>query len=195
MDELYYTDITVYGFHGCQRTIADKLLSGEKIFRVSENKFDWLGHGIYFWENDWPRANVWATERFGKEGCVLGARINLESCFDLSNSYARSFLREAYESLAFVATQTGSLLPENRRGSRDLGNPDDRKLRYLDCAVINYAFDLVRETYPDLAFDSVRGAFQEGYELFPGSSIRESDHIQLCIRNPACIQSLFEPEF
>lgn len=42
-------------------------------------------------------------------------------------------------------------------------------------------------------FDTVRSAFIEGYELYPGSTFREKNHIQICVRNPACIKSYFWP--
>src|SRR5690606_4350330 len=42
-------------------------------------------------------------------------------------------------------------------------------------------------------FDSVRGVFWEGAELYPNAGFREKDHIQLCIRNPNCIKGYFYP--
>ena len=39
----------VLGYHGCDQSIADRLLAGGA-FRKSRNDYDWLGHGIYFWE-------------------------------------------------------------------------------------------------------------------------------------------------
>jgi hypothetical protein len=42
-------------------------------------------------------------------------------------------------------------------------------------------------------FDSVRGVFWEGRELYPNAGFREKDHIQICIRNPNCIKGFFYP--
>ena len=42
-------------------------------------------------------------------------------------------------------------------------------------------------------FDSVRSAFIEGDELYPGSTFREKNHIQICVRNLACIKGYFWP--
>jgi hypothetical protein len=44
------------------------------------------------------------------------------------------------------------------------------------------------------AFDSVRGVFVEGKELYPSAGFREKNHIQLCIRNPNCIKGYFHPQ-
>ena len=43
------------------------------------------------------------------------------------------------------------------------------------------------------AFDSIRGVFFEGDELYPGAGFKEKDHIQICIRNPNCIKGYFLP--
>ena len=46
----------ILGFHGCDNSISLKVLVGEESLRSSENEYDWLGHGIYFWENSDSRA-------------------------------------------------------------------------------------------------------------------------------------------
>ncbi len=88
MKELFYSDIIVYGFHGCSVEIQKKILENKQPFVPSENKYDWLGSGIYFWENDPHRALEWASEKH-ELGAVVGAKIKLGNCFDLSNIYAR----------------------------------------------------------------------------------------------------------
>jgi hypothetical protein len=40
------------GYHGCDRNLAGRIVAGETELKPSENAWDWLGHGIYFWE-DW----------------------------------------------------------------------------------------------------------------------------------------------
>jgi hypothetical protein len=46
----------VLGFHGCDKTIAERILLHEVKMRSSDNDYDWLGPGIYFWENNPQRA-------------------------------------------------------------------------------------------------------------------------------------------
>jgi hypothetical protein len=37
----------VLGYHGCDRVVGERLLRGTP-FRPSDNEYDWLGPGIYF---------------------------------------------------------------------------------------------------------------------------------------------------
>ena len=77
----------VLGFHGCDRSVGESILRGEQThLEPSQNDYDWLGTGIYFWESDPLRALEFAQER--AEGAknsrgditvpfVVGAVINL----------------------------------------------------------------------------------------------------------------------
>lgn len=42
----------VLGFHGCDASVGEAVLSGKKWLEPSENRYDWLGSGIYFWEGN-----------------------------------------------------------------------------------------------------------------------------------------------
>jgi hypothetical protein len=50
MDLLSYQR-TVFGFHGCDKRVADAVLTGKTKLSASENAYDWLARGIYFWEH------------------------------------------------------------------------------------------------------------------------------------------------
>ena len=50
----------VYGYHGCCKSVADSILSGLDVLLSSDNDYDWLGTGIYFWEEAPARAYEWA---------------------------------------------------------------------------------------------------------------------------------------
>ena len=52
----------VLGYHGCDLSLVKQLLSAETQLNFSKNTYDWLGHGIYFWENAPFRAMEWAIE-------------------------------------------------------------------------------------------------------------------------------------
>ena len=45
----------------------------------------------------------------------------------------------------------------------------------------------------EAAFDSVRGLFPEGEELYPGAGFRDRNHIQIAVCNQALILGLFYP--
>ena len=40
-------------------------------------------------------------------------------------------------------------------------------------------------------FDSVRGVFFEGENLYPNAGFKAKNHIQVCVRNPNCIKGFF----
>ena len=71
------------------------MLSGKAKFLKSENDYDWLGPGVYFWEANPQRALEFATEKRGRaEGIqkpfVVGGVIDLGLC--LEDVYKRQLL-------------------------------------------------------------------------------------------------------
>ena len=40
----------IIGYHGCDARVADQVIRTGGILQPSENEYDWLGSGIYFWE-------------------------------------------------------------------------------------------------------------------------------------------------
>lgn len=194
MNPFHYCNVIVYGFHGCSTDVKSRILSGSAIFNKSGNRYDWLGPGVYFWENDYLRAQSWAREVHGTNAAVVGARIQLGHCFDISNSFAKDILKIAYEDLqADLATTQLSMLI-NKPHPRKKGNPDDKVLRYLDKVVIDYAMAISQRNQPNKLYDTVRAPFQEGFPVYPGSAFREHDHIHLCVRNAELLVDLFDPE-
>jgi len=167
----------VFGFHGCERAVAERVLAGKEDLRQSANPYDWLGTGIYFWENAPERALQWARDQKKKEPCVIGAVIQLSTCLNLMDKGSAEEIRGAYDE----ALAAGSPLPVNRD-----------KRHGLDMFIINLATLMADDR--GHTYDAVRGAFVEGEEIFPLSSIRSDTHIQLCVRNPACILAYFRPK-
>lgn len=51
----------VLGFHGTDKWVVDNVVDRQiEHLRISVDTTEWLGHGIYFWENDPERALDWA---------------------------------------------------------------------------------------------------------------------------------------
>jgi len=80
------------GFHGCDRSVAAAVISRKKALKPSRNSYDWLGEGIYFWENNPRRALEFAVQsqarlrrgqRAVKNPAVIGAVIDLGYCMNL----------------------------------------------------------------------------------------------------------------
>lgn len=192
--KIYYPSV-VYGFHGCDKRIGEKVLSGEIQLKKSNNEYDWLGHGIYFWESNPNRALEYAkliqkyperaTEEV-KNPFVIGAIIDLGRCLDLLESESLRILKRGYEILADFIKDSGQTLPVNK----PIGKEKDLLLRPLDCTVIEFVNKLMKDT-KEGEYDSVRGAFFEGKDLYPNAGFKEKNHIQICIRNHDCIIAYF----
>lgn len=107
------------GFHGCDKSVVDKVLSGDNILTTSTNDYDWLGHGVYFWENNATRALQYTEETTKrkyssvKNPSVIGAIIDLGRCMDLMDSMYLQDLKEAYRLLEDVMSENGQPLPQN----------------------------------------------------------------------------------
>jgi len=179
----------VVGYHGCTTAFARDLLLGRRRigdWRPSQNDWDWLGHGIYFFEHAPERALRWAQERYRgrrQRPAVLGAYIQLGRCFDLLNEAVTALLVQAHERATRAFALTGRSLPENRG--------PERKRRELDCLVINYCVqDLHRQ---GIEYDTVRGAFLEGAPAYPGAGFSCESHVQIAVRNSSCILGVFRP--
>ena len=178
----------VLGFHGCKREIYEKVVLGGEHLKASSNVYDWLGHGIYFWEQNYQRAYEWAYHRYGNDAEVIGAVIDLGNCLNMTDSASSEILRQGYVLLKFRCETIKTELPQNIPSSKT----KDVLLRNLDCAVIQQIHDY-NKTTKKAEFDSVRGVFTEGTEVYPGSQFLEKTHIQICICNPNCIKGYFSP--
>ncbi|SDG74327.1 hypothetical protein [Chitinophaga filiformis] len=73
----------IVGFHGCDEVVRNALLNNPNKIKISRKRYDWLGNGMYFWENNYQRALDWATEKYqrGKitSPAVIGAVIDSQS--------------------------------------------------------------------------------------------------------------------
>ncbi|MBR6371981.1 MAG: hypothetical protein IKS20_02250 [Victivallales bacterium] len=181
---------TILGYHGCDREIGEAIVLGKEKFHIRENKYDWLGSGIYFWENSPARALEWAkacvasprlTRGSIKEPFVIGAIIDLQNCLDLTDMAYMGVLRGAYFQLQETFNLMCRRLPENKDANHQ-----------LDCMVINTAISLNNRN-GNGQFDTVRGAYLEGEPIYPGAKILEKTHIQVCVRNLDCILGFFVP--
>ena len=184
----------VLGFHGCDESVVQAVLNGHLFLKTSTNSYDWLGHGIYFWENSPARAYEFAEHlrQYPNRSkgniikpAVIGAVIDLGICLDLLDYQNLQFLKSAY---LITTTQNNIPMPKNKA----IDNSGGILLKELDCTVIETVHALKRQACQS-PFDSVRGVFFEGEEIYPGASFRLKDHIQICVRNPNCIKGFFLP--
>ncbi len=176
----------ILGYHGCDQAVGERILKGEA-FKQSNNDYDWLGPGIYFWEANPLRGLVFAREAKRRRTSnirkpfVIGAVISLGLCLDLTTTAGVEQVRDAHKSLSEFAAAAGHTLPDNA---------PDGLLRRLDCAVIQMVHT-IRADRGDQPIDSVKGVFIEGEPIYQGSGFHEKTHVQVAVRNPECIKGVF----
>jgi hypothetical protein len=92
----------------------------------------------------------------------------------------------AFEMFKRVHQESGNPLPENR------GKTPDKLLRHRDCAVRSFYLRWLLENR-GRSYDTVRCGFVEGVAAFEGSGIRHQSHVQIAVRDPACVVGVFRP--
>ena len=97
-------------------------------------------------------------------------------------------MRDAHSLFVEERKRSDLPIPENR----SLDGEPDKILRFLDRAVIQFLHE-VFDAAGEAAFDSVRGLFPEGDELYAGAGFRDRNHIQIAVCNPDLILGLFYP--
>lgn len=186
----------IIGFHGCDMSVRDQVVTMETLLRPSENAYDWLGNGIYFWENNLNRAYAFSKELMLRANAkskietpsAVGAILDMGFCLDLLNEEHIEMVKKSFITLS----QSYELLNLPMPINSNVGLSADLLLRDLDCAVIENLHNR-RKQDNIKPFDSVRSAFIEGNALYPNAGFKDKNHIQLCIRNPNCIKGYFIP--
>lgn len=179
----------VLGYHGCDHAVGERLLNGEA-FKKSTNLYDWLGHGIYFWEANPVRGLEYAKDIKKQPGrgagkitkpAVVGAVIDLGLCLDLTTSAGVEQVKIADKLYRDVVTKADAPLPTNS---------SDKLRRNLDCAVMEWLHKTRADT-DQPPVDTVKGVFIEGDPIYPTAGFYMRTHVQLCVCNPDCIKAVF----
>jgi len=61
----------------------------------------------------------------------------------------------------------------------------DKKARRLDCLVLNHRMAILDRG--GLEYQTVRCPFEEGEAAFPGGNIKVQSHVQIAVRDLACL--------
>jgi len=185
----------VLGFHGCDKAVGERVLANQEHLKASENNYDWLGTGIYFWENSARRALDWAKFAKGNpkitrtqitDPFVVGAIIDVGDCLDLLEAESIRTLERGYRQFKRNCEILEIPVPRNKKIGKEV------RIRALDCAVTNYVH-LMREAEGEPAFDTVRAAFIEGSPLYENAGFYRQTHIRICVRKPEQIIGYFRP--
>ncbi|MBS1737899.1 MAG: hypothetical protein JSS98_15050 [Bacteroidetes bacterium] len=124
----------------------------------SNNPWDWLGKGIYFWELNPLMALDYAVRTASGEQknakkintpFVIGAVINLGVCLNLLDLEALSILQAAHKEIEEIHKEADKKMPVNKDN-----------IHRLDCTVFRH----IHQSRSDAGlkeYDTVRCAFQE----------------------------------
>ena len=189
------------GFHGCDVTVRDGLVSGRMRPAPSNNQYDWLGPGFYLFEGDHERALAFAetaaqeplrrlTAKPIATPAVVGCIFQVQRCLDMTTRAGRLEFENAYLHLQAARYRTHQRIPMNvPTGPLD----EDVLLRGLDRAVFQFIHSTFLASVGSSYFQAVRGAFRQGPELLPGSGFHMDSHLQIALTDMGCIKGWFLP--
>lgn len=169
--------LRVYGYHGTSQEKAQEII--DQGFNLSTNDYDWLGTGVYFFQDAPMRALAWASERYPDSPAVIRSELVLESCIDLLDIAWNPIIRETYRMFILEYQKANIPLPSQ--------NPQRSKAHRLDCAFFNYIMEKILASQ-DVAIGSIRAVFNEGDRIYPNSAIFDRSHIQILIRDLSLIE-------
>lgn len=193
----YHRPFQVIGYHSCDRDLGLRVLKGEDQLKPSNNTWDWLGKGVYFWEQNPEKAMEYAIKcAIGKQKFagkiytpfVIGAIIELGHCLNLVEPQSLKIVKEAYNELVKTMGEGKKKMPVNNGANRQ-----------LDCAVIqtihesNKREELKNPHGLIKSYDTVRSPFHEGGVLYEGASFTDGLHIELAVINVDLIKGYFLP--
>jgi len=176
----------VIGYHGCDLKVATDVVARKSSLAPGPWKYDWLGAGVYFWEDDpklawgWARHTAKRRPELIQAPAVVGAVIELRDCLNLVQTGTSKILLAAYQALVQEVERAGGHMPVNEHEER----------RFLDHAVFETLHEL-RRREGLASFSAVRALFQSGEPVFPGGGVRKWDHIQICVRDAGVVEGCF----
>jgi hypothetical protein len=168
--------LVIRGYHGSSATQAAVIVRDG--FLPSDNDYDCLGNGVYFFEDGLAPARAWAKRAHPSEPAVVQADVRLEDCMDLKDTLGW---------VPLLAHAHGEVL----RASREQDLPLPRQTgdaHRLDRAVIEFTVAILERE--GMRIRAVRGVFAEGPPAFPGSFLSEGSHVQVAVRDTDAISNV-----
>jgi hypothetical protein len=173
--------IELVGYHGTNMESARQILKTG--FTPSRNQYDWLGKGVYFWQDAPYRAWHWAGEYCKNKGgdpAVIRSVVEIgrDEFMDLLDySQHPNWANRLGRTHEYLQQQTRSVLPPNKRA---IG------YHALDRLVVDTLIEDILKPV-NINILAVRACFQEGEEIYQGSAIYNKSHIQVAVRDTSSI--------
>lgn len=129
-------------YHGCDVTTRDDLVSGRlKHLNHSNNQYDWLGPGAYFFEGDVERALLFAQASHGNPDkrytarpiatpAVVGAVLQVQNWLDMTTQAGIQEFSLAYQAFAAGLDAKGTPVPANRPANLDVSQTAAKSLSF-----------------------------------------------------------------
>jgi hypothetical protein len=180
--------ILVYGYHGTSIENAKSIV--KQGFKVSKNDYDWLGKGIYFWQDAPGRAWSWA-QKHHQRPAVIRAEININIDFtvDLLDSFPDNVyliaLKQSYDHFRHLLSPTALVKQKGR-------------FHGLDKLMVDYVADILIPELQGKHIQVVRSVFIEGEPIFPSfgqnekSAFHDRSHVQIAVRDSSVIRNLHQ---
>jgi hypothetical protein len=189
---------TRYCLRGYHATTPEKgaLIEEQKRFNPSENWHDWLGNGVYFYQDALEWTRYWATNE-RHEGnipnpAIFAADIYYDGFLDLVEYDSMEQLKRFFNRLESATKEEASQAFEAVK-IRAAKFPEREKWKPrphpLDRYVINEAVNVAESQ--GLSIKAVRAVFFDGEKLHPHSDLYDRQHIQIAVRDQSIIKKFW----
>lgn len=205
----------VLAYHGCDITTRDDLVAGRTHLKKSNNSYDWLGSGIYFYESDMERALAHAyavnerpelqlASKAIASPAVVGVVLDVTRWLDMSTKLGLAEFETAATTYLHGLRNGGLPTPQNRaafEGDTDmLHRPFDkavfdlihstRAIAFEEAMTKRKSVDLLSKLLP---YQAIRSHFKQGNAISDSSGFFTKNHVQICLLDSSCIVSYFLP--
>lgn len=152
----------VKAYHAGNTDNIERFVKGHSYLDKSYHKNNWLGAGVYFWENDSRRAENWQIDK--EKGSILECEIDTDNLLNL--------LEDSDETTHFFkqAKSTSSII-----GSNIINNRSAQRFEH-DCKIFNLLRGNLEED-----FSGIRMAFHLGESVSKDGNLYTGQHIQICL--------------
>lgn len=166
--------VSAIGFHGTDKSGSEGIL--REGFKISRNKYDWLGEGVYFFQDAPVRARKWVEQR--DDPAVIGVVINLDGCMDFLDISWYDTLARVFKEYKIACQKNGVTMPLQKAGNHK-----------RDKIVLDLTVKALEKN--NFHIRTVRAIFKEGARVYPRSAFNTLDHVQIAIRDTAAIEDLW----
>jgi hypothetical protein len=178
----------IYGYHGTDSRNVESIL--ENGFNSSTKPHDWMGRGIYFWQDAPERAKSWAKSYHSNPVVVCAEiLIDFDHTIDLFDSSPKNpyveWMKRSYSHFR-------ETLSNDDEFNKQIGG-----FHGLDRLIVDYVADEVMPKEMNKHIQAVRSVFIEGNPLFPAynnqekSAFHDLSHVQIAVRDSNIIQKTY----